>query len=488
MTIHNEENINTSTEDATIDYSRKWYVMVAVGVGILLGTIDASIVNIALPTLVREFNASFSTVQWVALAYLLTLSTLTLTMGRLGDMIGKKQIYIAGMVVFTIGSMLCGISQSIYWLIGFRVFQAVGAAMSAALGTAVIIEAFPSHERGKALGAGGAFVSFGIIAGPALGGILIDFISWRWVFYVNIPIGIVGVILALRFVPNIKSKKGQRFDYWGAGTVFISQLALMLALTVGQRIGFGSPFIIGLFTACLLFFFLFLHVESRFEHPMMDLGLFKNPLFGINLLNGIISFFSIGGLIILTPFYLENVLNYHPLQVGLILAIIPIAGGIASPISGILSDRFGTRPITILGLLFMIGGYIGLTTLSAHTTTLEYILKSMPVGLGMGIFQTPNNSAIMGAAPSQRLGLVSSLLPVTRTLGNSSGIAAIGAFWVSRMAFYAGPHMSKNLALVPVQAQVHALQQTFWGVALLMFVALILAVWGLFKPHSTINL
>jgi EmrB/QacA subfamily drug resistance transporter len=478
--MQNAEKTKNSAADIGVDYSRKWYVMVAVGVGILLGTIDLSIVNIALPTLVREFNASFSTVQWVALAYMLTLSTLTLTMGRLGDMIGKKEIYIAGMVVFIIGSMLCGISSSIYWLIGFRVFQAIGAAMSAALGTAVIIEAFPPEERGKAIGAGGAFVSFGIIAGPAIGGLLIELISWRWVFFVNIPIGIVGVILALRFLPNIKNEKGQRFDYWGAGTVFISQLALLLALTVGQRIGFGNPIIIGLFITCLVFFILFFMVELKFDHPMVDLELFKNPLFGINLLNGFISFVSIGGVIILMPFYLENVLHYHPLQVGLILAVLPVAGGIVSPIAGILSDRFGTRPIAVLGLLIMVGGYFGLTTLDAQTTTLGYILKFIPIGLGMGIFQSPNNSAIMGAASGHRLGLVSSLLPVIRTLGNSSGIAAIGAFWASRMAFYAGPYMTKNLAQVPAPAQVNALQETFYGVALFTTLSLILAVWGLF--------
>jgi EmrB/QacA subfamily drug resistance transporter len=482
--MQNAENTKNSAANVEVDYSRKWYVMVAVGVGILLGTIDLSIVNIALPTLVREFNASFSTVQWVALAYMLTLSTLTLTMGRLGDMIGKKQIYIAGMVVFTIGSMLCGISSSIYWLIGFRVFQAIGAAMNSALGTAVIIEAFPPQERGKAIGAGGAFVSFGIIAGPAIGGLLIELISWRWVFFVNIPIGIVGVILALRFVPNIKNEKGQRFDYWGAGTVFISQLALLLALTVGQRIGFVNPIIIGLFTTGLLFFIFFYLVELKFDHPMVDLKIFKNPLFGINLFNGFISFVSIGGVIILMPFYLENVLNYHPLQVGLILAVLPVAGGIASPIAGVLSDRFGTRPIAVLGLLIMVGGYVGLTTLDAQTTTLGYILKFIPIGLGIGIFQSPNNSAIMGAAPGHRLGLVSSLLPVTRALGNSAGIAAIGAFWVSRMAFYAGPYMTKNLAEVPVHAQVKALQEAFWGVALLTTISLILAVRGLFMGRK----
>lgn len=463
-----------------IDYSRKWYVLVAVGVGILLGTIDASIVYIALPTLVREFNTSFGTVQWVALAYMLTLSTLTLTMGRLGDMVGKKQIYTVGMVVFTIGSLLCGISSSIYWLIGFRVFQAIGAAMTSALGTAVIIEAFPPRERGKAIGAAGAFVSFGIIAGPAIGGVLINFISWRWVFFVNIPIGIVGVIMALRFVPNLKNAKGQRFDYFGACAIFVSQLAFLLALTNGQRLGFGSPFIIGLFVVCLVFFILFFLVESTFGHPLVDLGLFKNRLFGINLLNGFISYVSIGGVVVLMPFYLENVLSYNPLQVGLILAVLPVSGGIVSPISGILSDRFGTRPIAVLGLLIIVGGYISLTTLDAETTTIEYILKFIPLGIGLGIFQSPNNSAIMGAAPGHRLGLVSSLLPVTRTLGNSSGIAAIGAFWVSRMAFHSGSQISKNLAQVPGAAQVNALQDTFWSVALLTVVSVIFAIWGLF--------
>ncbi|UCH94803.1 MAG: DHA2 family efflux MFS transporter permease subunit [Candidatus Aminicenantes bacterium] len=481
-------NVNSSEETTQgsepVDYSRKWYVMAAVGMGILLGTIDASIVNVALPTLIREFNASFSTVQWVVLAYMLTLSTLTLTMGRWGDIIGKKQIYMAGMVVFTLGSMLCGISPSIYWLIGFRVFQAVGASMTAALGAAVITEAFPPQQRGKAIGAAGAIVSFGIVSGPAIGGMLIDFISWRWIFYVNVPIGIIGVILALRFVPNIKTAKGQRFDYGGASSVFISQLALLLALTVGQRIGFGNPIIIGLFVLCLVFFILFLLVESTFHHPMVDLKLFKNHLLGINLLNGFISFVSLGGIIILMPFYLENVLNYDPYQVGLLLAVLPVIGGIVSPISGALSDRFGSGSITVLGLLIMVGGYIGLTTLDAQTTILGFILTFIPIGLGMGIFQSPNNSAIMGAAPNHRLGLASSLLPVSRTLGNSSGIAAVGAFWASRMAFYAGPHMTKDLKQIPIPAQVTALKETLWGVALFTSVALILAVWGLFMKKK----
>ena len=462
-----------------IDYNRKWYVMAAAGMGILLGTIDASIVNVALPTLVSEFHTAFSTVQWVALAYMLTMSTLTLTMGRLGDIAGKKQIYVSGMVLFTIGSVLCGLSPSIYWLIGFRMFQAIGASMTAALGTAIITEAFPPEERGKAIGAAGAFVSIGIVAGPAIGGTLIDFISWRWIFYVNIPIGIIAVTMTLRYVHNVKSRKKQRFDYWGAVTVLVSQLALLLALTVGQRVGFGNPIILGLFALSLLFLILFLRVESVLDHPMVDLKLFKNRLFSINVLNGFFVFVALGGVIILMPFYLENVLGYNPFQVGLIMAVLPVAGGIASPIAGVLSDRFGSGPISILGLCLVVGGLFGLTTLGAQTTTLAYIFTFLPVGLGMAIFQSPNNSAIMGAAPQDRLGLVSSLLPITRSLGNSTGLAAIGAVWAARMAFYAGEHMSKDLKQVPVPAQVNALEETFLVVALLMLAPLILAIWGL---------
>ncbi|HEX9971345.1 MAG TPA: MFS transporter, partial [bacterium] len=175
-----------------IDYSRKWLVMSALGMGIFLATIDGSIVNVALPTLVTQFNTRFEVVQWVVLGYLLTLATLMLSIGRLADMVGKKPIYLAGMVIFTFGSLMCGLSQTVYWLIGFRIFQAIGAAMMISLGTGILTEAFPPQERGKAMGIVGAIVSIGIITGPTLGGFLIDLISWHWIFFVNIPVRIIG--------------------------------------------------------------------------------------------------------------------------------------------------------------------------------------------------------------------------------------------------------------------------------------------------------
>jgi EmrB/QacA subfamily drug resistance transporter len=250
-------------ERTEIDYARKWYVMAAVSMGTLLATIDGSIVNVALPTLVRELKTDFPTVQWVVLAYLLTLAVLLLSVGRLADMIGKKQIYTVGFAGFTIGSFLCGLAPNVYWLILFRVVQAMGATMVLALGVAIVTESFPPRERGKALGIAGTTVSVGIVVGPTLGGLIIDLLSWNWIFFVNIPVGILGILMVIRFVPDIKPVGKQRFDFLGALTLFISLLAFLFALTIGQNAGFSDGRTLGLFVLSAVFLALFLLIETR---------------------------------------------------------------------------------------------------------------------------------------------------------------------------------------------------------------------------------
>jgi MFS family permease len=187
-----------------VDYSRKWLVMAAIAMGIFLGTIDGSIVNAALPTLETEFGTSFAAVQWIVLGYLLVLATLTMGVGRVGDMRGKRPIYTAGFAVFTVASTLCGLAPGIGWLIAFRVVQGIGSAMIFALGFAILTEAFPASERGRALGLAGTLVSIGVAIGPALGGLIIDTLSWRWIFLVNLPVGILGTWTAWRFVPDVE--------------------------------------------------------------------------------------------------------------------------------------------------------------------------------------------------------------------------------------------------------------------------------------------
>lgn len=469
---------DTSKFQTKVDYTRKWYVMAAVAMGIFLATIDSSIVNIALPTLVRELNTDFATIQWVVLVYLLTIATLILSFGKLGDIIGKKTVYATGFVVFTLGSILCGLSATVSWLIFFRVVQAIGATMILALGMAIVTEAFPPRERGMALGISGSIVSVGIVLGPTLGGLIIDAWSWNWIFFVNIPVGIIGILMVLRFIPDIKPIGEQSFDLLGALALFISVLSFLLALTFGQGIGFINIRVLALFSLWALFLVLFVLIELRIEQPMIDLRLFKNKIFSISLITGFLTFFTISGTIILIPFYLENVLGYNTRQIGLLLAVVPIAMGIVAPIAGSLSDRFGSRPMAVIGLSILLVGYYGLSKLHIQTSTSEYLLRFLPIGLGMGIFSSPNNSTIMGIASRDRLGIVSGMLAVNRTLGQTTGIAVLGAIWASRVIAYSGLFVEGGATNAEPVYQVAGLGDTFSVAVVVILIAFCLSVWS----------
>ncbi len=470
-------------EQRRSDPVRKWYVMAAVAIGIFLATIDASIVNIALPILERDLRTDFAGVEWVVLAYLVTVTTLMLTIGRLGDMIGKKPLYAAGMAIFTVSSVLCGLSQNIAMLIAFRVVQAAGAAMIMALGNAIITEAFPASERGKALGIGGLFVSVGIIAGPTIGGLVLGALSWHWIFFVNLPIGIVGVLMALRFIPAGKPPGGQKFDLPGAASLFVSLLMLLLGLTIGQTIGFSMTPVLALFGVFVLFLAIFLAVEAGSRQPMIDLGLFRNPLFSINLATGFLAFISSAGTILLMPYYLQDVRRYDPLVAGLLLAVVPASVALVAPWAGSLSDRFGTRPLAATGLGILVLGYAAASTLHVNTGVLGYILRFVPIGLGIGCFQSPNNSAIMGAVPRERLGVASGLLSLTRTLGQTVGIATVAALWAARVTAHAGRSDAPATTAAPAAVQVTALNETLYVVVVLVAAALLLSLWALWHEH-----
>jgi len=284
-------------------------------------------------------------------------------------------------------------------------------------------------------------------------------------------------------VPNFKPLGRQRFDYWGAFALFTSLLALLLALTLGQQLGFGDSRISLLLGVWLIFLIVFLVIETRTAQPMIDLRIFRNVLFSVNLVTGFLTFVAIAGVFILLPFYLEDVLNYSTQQVGFLLAVIPVGLGIFAPISGALSDRFGTRPITVLGLLTLLVGYVALIGLSTETTTWGYILRLIPLGIGMGIFQSPNNSAIMGAVPRERLGVASGLLSITRTLGQTVGIALLGALWASRVMVYTSGFLAGGATTAPGSAQVAGLHDTFVAVTILVLFGLALSVWGLVQER-----
>jgi EmrB/QacA subfamily drug resistance transporter len=449
-----------------------------VSAGVFLATIDGSIVNIAVPRLKDVFDTDLAIVQWVVLAYLLTVTTLLLSIGRWADIVGKKSIYIAGFIIFTVGSALCAAANTVGWLIAFRVLQAVGAAMVMSLGPAITTEAFPASERGRALGIVGMAVSAGIITGPVLGGFLLQHYSWHWIFLVNVPVGIVGTMMVIRFVPDIPPRGGQRFDIPGALTFFVSLTSLLLALTFGQQLSFTNGLILLLLATWLVFLGLFLLIQWRSDQPMIDLQMFTKVDFSVGLVTGLIVFILVGGVLFLMPFYLISIQEYDQFVAGQLLAVLPLSLGIVAPVSGWLSDRFNTRLITVVGLGVLVFAFGGVTQLGVETSSISFILILLPIGIGIGIFQSPNNSAILGSVPPYRLGVASGLLAIARTLGQTTGIAVLNAIWASRVLVHAPGTGSGDATDASPAAQVAGLHDTFLFATGLIVVALLISIGG----------
>lgn len=468
---------NATKEPAkTNAVATKWLVMAGVGMGVLMATLDSSIVNISLPTLVEAFHTDFATVQWVVISYLVVITSLMLGAARLGDMYDKKKLYMAGVALFTAGSLFCALSPSVTALISFRALQGLGAVMMQALGMAIITEVFPPHERGRALGIQGTIVSVGIALGPPLGGLIIGAAGWHWVFLVNLPIGIAALIIVSRVLPSLKAKNPeQRFDLPGAALLFITLGCYALGMTLGQRLGFGSSAAQSLLIAAAVGLVAFLILESRVDQPMVDLSLFRNVLFDLNLLMGWLVFIVMAGSFIL-PFFLELVQGYPPTLVGMLMMVHPIAMGSIAPIAGALSDRFGSRGISLVGLVVIVSGALALSTVHEGLTPLGFGARYVLFGIGMGLFSSPNNSAIMGAVPRNRLGVASGLLALSRTLGNTTGLPLIGAIFTTQTLAYAKFIPGSDVTSAGTAALIAGIQGTYQIAALFILTSTLIAV------------
>jgi EmrB/QacA subfamily drug resistance transporter len=456
----------------------KWLAMVGLGLGVFMATLDSSIVNISLPTLEEYFHTTFATIQWVVLSYALVITSLLLSAARLGDMLDKKKIYLLGLVLFVLGSFLCGTSQSVGWLIAFRALQALGGTMMQALGIAMVTQVFPPEERGRALGIMGGIVSTGIAIGPPLGGILIAAVGWQAVFLVNIPVGIITFILVTRWVPTLPPPQaGQRFDYAGAAILLVTLSAYALGMTLGQVNGFGSPLTLAFLAVGLLGLGVLLLVETRLSQPMIDLSLFRSLLFGVNLLMSFLVFVVLSTAFIL-PFFLELVKGYPTEQAGVMMMAMPVAMGLMAPGAGVLSDRFGSRGISLAGLVLIVVGCLAMSTLHIDTSPLGFVLRIVPLGLGLGLFQSPNNSAIMGSVPHHRLGIASGLLSLSRTLGQTSGVPLMGTIFALQVMAVTGLSASSDVTAAPAQALVIGITSTYRISAFVILASVVLAVFS----------
>jgi len=419
--------------------THKYRLFSAGAIGTFMATLDGSILNVALPTIADYFHIPVNVVAWVVLAYALTLISLMLVFSA---WTGKKGYFFAyrfSYIFFIIGSLTCALSNSIYLLIFGRIVEAVGSAMFAAIGPGMVTYIFPENERGKGMGLMVMMVSAGFMVGPPLGGFLLHLWQWQLIFIINIPIGFIGLYMTYKYfkkIPPLSSKK--KLIWKGAVTFSLTLVTLIFALSLIDDYSLTNWRIIGLGVLSLLAFSVFLKYEINIETAIIGFKIFKNKQFTVSILTMLLRFIATSGILILIPFYLERIKHFGPEQVGLFLIILPILMFIFAPVSGRISDKIGFRFLTSLGMIILIAGLFLLTKLEVTTSSGYIILALVIVGMGTGIFNTPNSSALMGSVQVEQRAVTSGILATTRNIGISIGVAlatSLFAFYQNRLSY-----------------------------------------------------
>jgi EmrB/QacA subfamily drug resistance transporter len=405
----------------------KWMILSAVMLGVIMGPIDGSIVNVVLPTIANYFKTDYALVQWVPTIYLLAICSFILVYGRLGDMFGYKRIFLTGLACFAGASLLCGLSRNIWMLIIFRVVQGFTVAMQMALGMAIVTSAFDPKERGKAIGIYATAIALGLMLGPVLGGLIAHYLNWRFIFFINVPIGFIAFLWGGRMIPPGEKKPGQRLDMIGAALAFAFLFSLMLYANRGETLGWFSGWGLVLLLGTIVFGWFFVQVERRVRQPMLNLKIFSNRRFSFACLGSMLNFMGLYTVVFLTPWYLTDALHQDVFMVGMVMMAFALLLFFTGPLSGMLSDRIGHRGLGIAGMLIHTVGLVLLSRLGTGANNLEVALRLAICGFGAGMFQSPINSAVMGSAPAQFRGIASSLLAVMRNTGMAFGIAVSGA-------------------------------------------------------------
>ena len=453
--------------------ANKWIILGTVMFGTFMSTLDSSIVNIALPTIRRELNAG-DRVEWIVLCYLLTTTSTLLIMGRLSDWIGRRQVYIMGFFVFMLGSLLCGLAWNLWSLVAFRVIQGLGASMIFAIGPAIIGDAFAPHERGQALGLMGTVVAAGSSAGPVIGGLLLGKFGWSSIFFVNVPIGLLAIWRAWTILPESPKVTGQRFDLVGAGLFLLGVTTLLTGLDFGPepRYGWTDPLVVGLLCTGAVLLFLFLIWEMRVSEPMLRLSLFRVRPYTAAILAAFCGFVASGGNIFVMPFFLQQLLGLTPERAGLVLLAGPLTLSVVAPLGGYLSSRISTRWLSSFGLLLTACGYFAFSFLNPAWDWTDVIWRSSLVSMGFGLFQSPNSSSALNAAPLAQRGIASSMIAFMRNLGFVVGIALAAAVWYSTRNRYALAH---NVVPEATDAQLLGMHYAYLIMAGLVFMGAIIS-------------
>lgn len=422
-------------------YKNRMLILLNIVLMTFMSCLDGSIVNVALPIMSEKLSVSTESIAWVVTSYLIVITSTILIFGRLGDIKGKTKIFKGGILLFTLGSLLCGISNSLPLLILSRVLQGIGAAGAMATNQGIIAQVFPANERGKALGISGTFVALGTMMGPPIGGLIVNSLSWKYIFLINVPIGIFTFLMGMKILPDTDKNTGEKLDVKGAVFFILSIVPLFGSLIFGEDMGYNHPAILSGFAVALISFVIFLLVERKLDAPLLHLKIFRNPLFSLSIFCGFLSFVAIGCANIIQPFYLQSALKLSPAVTGIIMMAYPLILSVVAPFSGNLSDKIGSEFLTFLGLVLTSTGLYLFSTLNEHSSIALLIVFIAVMSIGNGMFQSPNTSLIMSTVPRNRLGIAGSINALVRNFGMVFGVALSTTLLYSRMSSKAGYHV-----------------------------------------------
>jgi len=431
------------------EQNRKWWTLAAVSFGLFMIMLDNTVVNVALNSIQRDLGISLSELEWIVSGYALTFAALMLTGGKLADMYGRRLMFIVGLVVFTASSLACGLSTSAAMLIAARVVQGAGAALMNPATLSIITATFPPRQRGTAIGIWAGTSALALAIGPLVGGLLTQHLNWSWIFFVNVPVGVVGIVASLLFIEESRdTSKAQRLDLPGLVTSGLALFALVYALIEANTYGWTSPRILGLFAAAVVLFVAFVLLERHQKVPMLDLSLFRNPTFaGANVVALLVSL-AMFGVFFFVSIYMQRILGYSPVQAG--AAFLPMTALIVviAPLAGRFSDRVGSRWLMAGGLV-LVSLSLVLDSRFGIGTSYWTILPALVVGgAGMSLTMTPMTAAAMGSVPVDKAGVGSAVLNSFRQVGGSLGIALMGAIMASQITSSLAAGNSRPVAFI----------------------------------------
>jgi EmrB/QacA subfamily drug resistance transporter len=452
------------------DENRKWWTLAAVSFGLFMIMLDNTVVNVALPSIERDLHITISQLEWIVTSYALVFAALLITGGKLADLLGRRKIFVVGLAVFTLSSLACGMAPNAGFLIGARAVQGVGAALMNPATLSIITATFPPRQRGQAIGIWAGVSALALAIGPLAGGLIVDNIGWNWIFFINVPVGVLGIVVAQFFITESRdTSHEQSVDFPGLVTSAGALFALSYALIEGNQRGWSSAEILGLFAAAAVLLVAFLVLESRQRLPMLDLSLFKNSSFvGANVVALLVSL-GMFGVFFFISLYVQNILGYSPTRSGAIFLPMTILIILIAPIAGKLSDRIGGRwlmggGMTLLGISLLFYQRLGL-----HSTFWTLLPSLVLGGIGMALTMSPMTSVAMGSVPVDKAGVGSGVLNSFRQMGGSLGIALMGAILASYLHAAPGTLLAK-------QQYVDGLHAALLVSAFIAFAAAIVAI------------